>query len=69
MRLKKHLLETGDVFNVNMYKIVGVEKSIETFIRLTKLFGTHLMKYPLKYEDLLLNKIAENELMYYEFHL
>ena len=62
MRLdREHLLETGDVFNINIYKIVGVEKSIETFIRLTKLFGTHLMKYPLKYEDLLLNKIAEGD--------
>jgi hypothetical protein len=62
MRLdREHLLETGDVFNINIYKIVGVEKSIGAFIRLTKLFGTHLMKYPLKYEDLLLNKIAEGD--------
>lgn len=62
MRLDRiGLLDTGDVFNINIYKIVGVEESINSFSRLTKLFGTHLMKYPLKFEDLLLNKVAEGD--------
>lgn len=62
MRLDRiALLDTGDVFNINIYKIVGVEESINSFTKLTKLFGTHLMKYPLKYEDLILNKVAEGD--------
>ena len=35
--------------------------SINSLTKLTKLFGTHLMKYPLKFEDLLLNKVAEGD--------
>ena len=62
MRLDRiRVLDKGDIFIINIYKIVGVEESINSFIKLTKLFGTHLMKYPLKFEDLLLNKVAEGD--------
>lgn len=55
------ILSNQDIIKINIYKIYSVESAINSFSILTQLFGTHTLSYPLKYEDLLLNKIAEGD--------
>lgn len=46
---------------VNCIKIYSVTQSIDSYINITKKMGSHILDYPLKYDDLLLNKIAEGD--------
>jgi hypothetical protein len=55
------LLETLDVFLINCYKVYFVEECIEIFNDLHLKFGVRASSYNLKYETLILNKVAEGD--------
>ena len=49
------------LFETNCFKIYTVEKSVEVFHRLQMIFGMHASTYPLRFENLLLHKVAEGD--------
>ena len=52
---------SGELTNINCYKIYAVEKSIEIFNKLQLMFGMRAAIYPLRFENLLLHKVAEGD--------
>lgn len=51
----------NSLFETNCFKIYTVEKSIEVFHRLQLMFGMRAATYPLRFENLLLHKVAEGD--------
>lgn len=52
---------SGELTSINCYKIYSVEKSIEIFTKLQQMFGMRAAIYPLRFENLLLHKVAEGD--------
>lgn len=66
--IKEHLisqrdviLENQNVCLINCYKVFCVELAIEVYNTIHMKFGTHAFGFGLKYETLMLNKIAEGD--------
>lgn len=59
--IRNKLLTSKNIFLINCYKIFVVETSIKIFNELNMKFGVIALKYGLKYETLLLNKVAEGD--------
>ena len=59
--IRNYLVETKDINRINSYKIHSISLSITLYSKLMQLFGIKLMSYPLKFDDLILNKVAEGD--------
>lgn len=55
------LLKNNKIYIINSLKIKGVERSLYWFNEISIVLTTHILKYPLKYEHLILNKVAEGD--------
>lgn len=51
----------NDIDIVNSFKVDTIALSLKIYFHTSKIFGSYILTYPLKYEDLLLNKIAEGD--------
>jgi len=51
----------GDINIVNSFKIDTIAKALDIYFHTSKVFGSYILNYQLKYEDILLNKIAEGD--------
>ena len=60
--IRNHLIKNNDIDRINSYKIQSVQNALNSYFRLSQLFGIKLTNYPLKYEHLLLNKVAEGDI-------
>ena len=59
--IRYDILNTKNVFLINCHKIFVVETCIKIFNELNLKFGVRALLYGLKYETLLLNKVAEGD--------
>ena len=59
--IRSDILNSKNVFLINCHKIFVVETSIKIFNELNLKFGVRALQYGLKYETLLLNKVAEGD--------
>ena len=64
MLINKIIRNRKNVYNINIvnsFKITTVTEAMKSYINITKKMGSHVLDYPLKYDDILLNKIAEGD--------
>jgi len=55
------LIDKRDVYRINCYKIHCSEMAIKIYTRIHVLFGTKAFGYPLDFQTLILNKVAEGD--------
>ena len=60
-QMKRSRDKCGDINVVNSFKVDTIAKALEIYFHTSKVFGSYILNYPLKYEDILLNKIAEGD--------
>ena len=60
-RMKQNRGKCSDINVVNSFKVDTIAKALEIYFHTSKVFGSYILNYPLKYEDILLNKIAEGD--------
>lgn len=60
--IRSEIIKNQDINRINAYKIKSVQTALNLYAQLSQLFGVRLMSYPLKYDDLLLNKVAEGDI-------
>lgn len=59
--MKRNRKNINNIHIVNSFKIKTVHVALESYYKISRKFGSHVLDYPLKYEDILLNKIAEGD--------
>lgn len=55
------ILKKKDIYTINTFKILSVEKSLDWYFKIYKVFTTHALNYPLNFDDIILNKVAEGD--------
>ena len=62
LKMKHNRKNIDNIEIVNSFKILSVQMAIDSYVKISCLFGSHILNYPLKYDDILLNKIAEGDI-------
>ena len=60
-RIEKNRNNIHRIEVVNSFKVSCVQIALDKYVEISQQFGSHILDYPLKYDDILLNKIAEGD--------